>query len=139
MLQTQQVLSEINNISAAVSFGIGTDIGGSCRYPAVFNGIVGFKPSSGQIDKKGIFPSADNSFIESMNSPGVLCKSVRDARMVYNVIGNKKLDKNNYFNGVQVFTSSDFQVTIKDISISNAMMIQLISSKHFFASVSFFS
>jgi Asp-tRNA(Asn)/Glu-tRNA(Gln) amidotransferase A subunit family amidase len=39
--------------SGSVAFSIGTDIGGSCRYPAVFNGIVGFKPASGQIGKSG--------------------------------------------------------------------------------------
>src|SRR4051812_35728829 len=77
--------------SERVAFGIGTDIGGSCRYPALFNGIVGFKPASGQIDKTGIFPRAGNEFVETMNSPGVLCRSVRDARLVYNVIGDKKL------------------------------------------------
>ena len=68
--------------SNCVAFGIGTDIGGSCRFPAVFNGIVGFKPASGQIDKTGIFPGASNEFIETMNSPGILCHSVRDALLV---------------------------------------------------------
>src|SRR5436190_23061999 len=33
--------------SGCVGAAIGTDIGGSVRYPAVFNGIVGFKPASG--------------------------------------------------------------------------------------------
>jgi Asp-tRNA(Asn)/Glu-tRNA(Gln) amidotransferase A subunit family amidase len=107
--------------SGCVAFGIGTDIGGSCRYPALFNGIVGFKPASGQIDKTGIFPAAGNAFSESMNSPGILCRSVRDARMVYNVIGNKQLNQNSNINDVQIFTASGFQVKIKDESISNAL------------------
>jgi Asp-tRNA(Asn)/Glu-tRNA(Gln) amidotransferase A subunit family amidase len=107
--------------SGCVAFGIGTDIGGSCRYPALFNGIVGFKPASGQIDKTGIFPSAENSFIESMNSPGILCRSVRDARMIYNVIGNKQLQQSSSSNDVQIFTASGFRVKIKDDSISNAL------------------
>jgi len=104
-----------------VAFGIGTDIGGSCRFPAVFNGIVGFKPASGQIDKNGIFPIAGNAFSESMNSPGILCRSVRDARMVYNVIGDKQLDSNSEFKDCRIFTSTTFQVKIKDESISNAL------------------
>ena len=104
-----------------VGFGIGTDIGGSCRYPALFNGIVGFKPASGQIDKAGIFPSAGNDFTESMNSPGILCRSVRDARLVYNLIGNKHLDAKTDITGVQLYTSSNFRVKIKDESIARAL------------------
>jgi Asp-tRNA(Asn)/Glu-tRNA(Gln) amidotransferase A subunit family amidase len=115
--------------SGIVAFGIGTDIGGSCRYPAVFNGIVGFKPASGQIDKKGIFPAAGNDFSETMNSPGVLCRSVRDVRLVYNVIADKKLNHSETISDAQIFTSKDFQVKIKDESISNALK----------ASVDFFS
>ena len=98
-----------------MSFGIGTDIGGSCRYPAAFNGIVGFKPASGQIDKAGVFPAAENRFIESMNSPGILCRSVRDARLIYNVIGNKKLASISKREFV-LHTCSNFKVKIKEKS-----------------------
>jgi Asp-tRNA(Asn)/Glu-tRNA(Gln) amidotransferase A subunit family amidase len=103
-----------------VAFGIGTDIGGSCRYPAVFNGIVGFKPASGQIDKTGIFPSAPNAFVESMNSPGILCCSVRDVRLVYNVISNKQLNEQSNVN-FQLLTSAGFRVKIKEDSIRTAL------------------
>ena len=107
--------------SECVAFGIGTDIGGSCRFPAVFNGIVGFKPASGQIDKTGIFPVAGNEFIETMNSPGILCRSVRDARLVYNVIGNKQLVANNDISNVELYTSTNFKVEIKDETINMAL------------------
>lgn len=107
--------------AGCVAFGIGTDIGGSCRYPAVFNGIVGFKPASGQIDKGGIFPAAGNDFVETMNSPGILARSVRDVRLVYNVIGDKQLKENDSISDVQLFTSNGFKVKIKDGSIKDAL------------------
>jgi len=107
--------------TGGVVFGIGTDIGGSCRYPAVFNGIVGFKPASGLIDKRGIFPVAGNEFVETMNSPGILCRSVRDARLVYNVIADKPLDKTDDINDVQIYVSSDFRVKVVDTSIQQAL------------------
>ncbi len=51
--------------------GIGTDTGGSCRIPAAYNGIVGFKPTARRISRKGVFPLAD-----SLDSVGPLASSV---------------------------------------------------------------
>lgn len=106
--------------SNSVAFGIGTDIGGSCRYPALFNGIVGFKPASGQINKTGIFPSSGNAFNESFNSPGILCRSVRDVRLIYDVIADQPIIHHTSVKPT-IFTSTGFEVTIKDESISNAL------------------
>ncbi len=107
--------------AGCVTVGIGTDIGGSCRYPAAFNGIIGFKPASGQIDKTGIFPIAGNEFTETMNSPGILCKSVRDARLVYNVLSDKIISATSNISNARVLTSKNFRVKITDNSISNAV------------------
>ena len=38
------------------SLAIGTDTGGSCRIPAAFNGIVGYKSSVGRVPKTGVYP-----------------------------------------------------------------------------------
>src|SRR5208282_3876828 len=37
---------------------LGTDTGGSCRIPAAFCGIVGFKPTQGRVSLNGVFPLA---------------------------------------------------------------------------------
>ena len=39
-------------------FGLGSDIGGSIRMPAFFNGIFGHKPSAGLVDNGGQYPLA---------------------------------------------------------------------------------
>lgn len=45
-------------------FGLGSDIGGSIRLPAFFNGVFGHKNSAGLVPATGHFPEADgNSFL----------------------------------------------------------------------------
>jgi aspartyl-tRNA(Asn)/glutamyl-tRNA(Gln) amidotransferase subunit A len=53
------------------SLSIGTDTGGSCRIPAAYNGIVGFKPSAQRVSKRGAYPLSS-----SFDSVGPLANSV---------------------------------------------------------------
>jgi aspartyl-tRNA(Asn)/glutamyl-tRNA(Gln) amidotransferase subunit A len=53
------------------ALSIGTDTGGSCRIPAAYNGIFGFKPSASRVSKSGVFPLSS-----SLDSIGPLAGSV---------------------------------------------------------------
>lgn len=53
------------------ALGLGTDTGGSCRIPAGFNGIVGYKSSTGRVPKTGVFPLS-----QSFDSVGPLARTV---------------------------------------------------------------
>jgi aspartyl-tRNA(Asn)/glutamyl-tRNA(Gln) amidotransferase subunit A len=50
---------------------LGTDTGGSCRIPAAFCGIVGFKPTAHRVPRDGVIPLA-----HSLDSIGPLANSV---------------------------------------------------------------
>src|SRR3981081_1520134 len=50
---------------------LGTDTGGSCRIPAAFCGIVGFKPTASRVPLTGAYPLS-----ASLDSIGPLAKSV---------------------------------------------------------------
>lgn len=56
-----------------VCVAIGTDTAGSIRVPAAFNGLVGFKGSSGRYDMTGVHPLA-----VTFDSLGCFAHSVRD-------------------------------------------------------------
>src|SRR5690606_21140082 len=56
-----------------VPIAIGSDTGGSVRVPASYNGTVGFKTSTGRIDKTGIVPLA-----ATYDTIGPLARSVED-------------------------------------------------------------
>ncbi len=56
-----------------VPCAIGSDTGGSVRIPAAFNGVVGYKTSTGRIDATGLVPLA-----RSYDTIGPLARSVED-------------------------------------------------------------
>jgi aspartyl-tRNA(Asn)/glutamyl-tRNA(Gln) amidotransferase subunit A len=59
--------------SRLVPCAIGSDTGGSVRIPAAFNGVVGYKTSTGRIDATGLVPLA-----RSYDTIGPLARSVED-------------------------------------------------------------
>lgn len=74
--------------AAGLSFAsLGTDTGGSIRFPAMANGIVGLKPTYGRVSRHGILPLA-----ESLDHVGPMTRSVRDAAIVLEAIAG--LDPN---------------------------------------------
>jgi amidase len=61
--------------AAGLTFGaLGSDTGGSIRYPASANGITGLKPTWGRVSRYGVFPLAP-----SMDHIGPLTRSAADA------------------------------------------------------------
>jgi len=61
--------------AAGLCYGaLGTDTGGSIRFPSAVNGVVGLKPTYGRVPRHGVFPLAD-----SLDHVGPITRSVRDA------------------------------------------------------------
>lgn len=71
---------------AAVGFG--ADIGGSIRFPAHFNGIVGFKSGNGQVSAQGHFPAIDQPLQVRMLGLGAMAKSVADAELINDIVAD---------------------------------------------------
>ena len=57
-----------------VPVAIGTDTGGSVRIPAAFNGIIGYKASSGRYPMEGVYPLS-----HTLDTIGLFTRTVEDA------------------------------------------------------------
>ena len=60
---------------------LGSDTGGSIRYPAAANGIVGLKPTYGRVSRYGVLPLA-----ESLDHVGPMTRRTVDAAIVFETI-----------------------------------------------------
>jgi amidase len=68
--------------AAALCFGsLGSDTGGSIRFPSASCGIVGVKPTYGKVSRFGVFPLA-----ESLDHIGPMTRSVADAAAMLRAI-----------------------------------------------------
>ncbi|XP_071114211.1 fatty-acid amide hydrolase 2-like [Haliotis cracherodii] len=63
--------------TGASVMGVGSDIGGSIRMPAFFNGVYGHKPSRGVVDNSGQHPPATGSQVDLLVT-GPLCRYAAD-------------------------------------------------------------
>ncbi|KUJ20308.1 amidase signature enzyme [Mollisia scopiformis] len=73
-----------------VSFSLGSDTAGSIRVPALFNGILGFKPTKGTVSARGVAPACIHQDCVSF-----LATSIEDVERIWKVC--KGFDKQDFF------------------------------------------
>src|SRR5712671_1976372 len=75
------------SVADQMAFGaLGTDTGGSCRIPAAYNGIVGFKPTQARIPLDGGVPLSS-----SLDSFGPLARTVACCAVLDAVLADEKV------------------------------------------------
>ncbi|GMT29190.1 hypothetical protein PFISCL1PPCAC_20487 [Pristionchus fissidentatus] len=76
-------------IAAAGSLiGVGSDIGGSIRMPAFFNGVFGLKPTPGVIPLEGHLPPVSGYRTEMLRI-GPICRYAADLPLMFKVMGGE--------------------------------------------------
>lgn len=63
---------------------IGTDTGGSIRFPALCNAVVGIKPTWGRVSRHGVFPLS-----WTLDHVGPLARRVEDAALMLQVVAGR--------------------------------------------------
>jgi amidase len=63
---------------------LGTDTGGSIRFPSLACGVTGLKPTWGRVSRRGVFPLAD-----SLDHVGPMARSAADAAAILSVIAGR--------------------------------------------------
>jgi amidase len=69
-------------VAAGLCFAaLGTDTGGSIRFPSAWCGVTGLKPTYGRVSRAGVFPLG-----ASLDHVGPMARSVADAACVLDAI-----------------------------------------------------
>lgn len=72
-------------VAAGLCFAaLGSDTGGSIRFPSMANGIVGLKPTYGRVSRFGVMPLS-----ETLDHIGPMTRSVADAAAVFQAIAGR--------------------------------------------------
>jgi amidase len=70
------------SVAAGLAYGaLGSDTGGSIRFPSASCGLVGIKPTYGRVSRHGAFPLA-----ESLDHIGPMTRTVQDAALLLKVL-----------------------------------------------------
>lgn len=75
--------------AGASPFGLGSDVGGSIRLPAFFNGVFGHKPSGGYVDNRGQYPITTGAALRYLTT-GPICRRAEDLELLLRVIAPER-------------------------------------------------
>ncbi|XP_058465337.1 fatty-acid amide hydrolase 2-like [Malaya genurostris] len=79
--------------AAGSPFGLGSDIGGSIRMPAFFNGIFGHKPSRNIVSNDGQYPDIVTEEADRFLTIGPMCRYAEDLKPMLRIIADKNAAK----------------------------------------------
>jgi len=91
---------------------IGSDTGGSIRFPSVANGIVGLKPTYGLVSKYGVMPLS-----ESLDHIGPMTRSTLDAAVMLEAIAGYDSNDPNSLQENKINFSASIKDGIKGLRI----------------------
>lgn len=77
--------------ACGTAISIGSDIGGSTRMPAFFNGVYGHKPTEGLTPLKGVGFRKVDYFEDTMAEAGPMCKKAEDLSPFLKVLIGEKV------------------------------------------------
>ena len=108
--------------------GLGSDIGGSIRFPSHFNGVIGFKSGNRQVSQEGSFPYTDIPLQERMLGIGPMTKSVADVKLLYNIIAKHPAPKKDISNfKIKILPRTNYPISEDTVKMLDTIYDQLKS------------
>ena len=96
---------------------LGTDTGGSCRIPAAFTGLVGFKPTASRVPKDGAVPLS-----RTLDCVGPIARSVNCCAILDAILSNETITslEPRHLNGIRVLVPTTIALDNLDPVVASA-------------------
>lgn len=123
--------------AGASLFGIGSDIAGSIRVPAQFNGIFGHKPTGGVVSVEGHFPNSTDKSFGKYLVIGPMCRYAKDLPTLVHIMSGKnasklRLDEQLYTKDIRIYYMEDAGFSLIDITVEESIKIAMCRAiQHF--------
>jgi len=110
---------------------LGTDTGGSCRIPAAFSGLVGFKPTASRVPTEGGVPLSTTLDSVGPIARSVSCCAIMDSILSQEAyaVGQRDLQALRFlvpetlvFDGIDTTVAADFERAIKRLVDAGAIV-----------------
>ncbi|XP_058812822.1 fatty-acid amide hydrolase 2-like isoform X2 [Topomyia yanbarensis] len=125
-------------IAAGASlFGVGSDVAGSIRVPALFNGIFGHKPTAGVISIDGHFPTSSDEKFANFLTVGPMCRYAKDLPTLLHIMAGPRayklrLDETVYTNDIRIHYMEDVGFNVGFIPVDDEIKIAMYRAVQYF-------
>ncbi|XP_073978547.1 fatty-acid amide hydrolase 2-like [Rhodnius prolixus] len=124
-------------ISSAGSLcGIGSDLGGSIRLPAMFNGIFGHKPTPGYVSLEGHYPYTSDHNFQKYLVLGPLARHAEDLSLLMNVLLGERaqslqLDKPVLLSEINVLFIEEATNSLDAVPVAKEIKMRMQEAVHY--------
>ncbi|XP_055618663.1 fatty-acid amide hydrolase 2-like [Toxorhynchites rutilus septentrionalis] len=125
-------------IAAGASlFGVGSDVAGSIRVPAMFNGIFGHKPTADIISIKGHFPMSTDEKFCTFLTVGPMSRYAKDLPTLVHIMAGSKayklrLDETVYTKDIKIHYMEDFGFNVGLVPVDEEIKIAMYRAVQYF-------
>ncbi|XP_035891461.1 fatty-acid amide hydrolase 2-B-like [Anopheles stephensi] len=123
--------------SGASLFGVGSDVAGSIRVPAHFNGIFGHKPTAGAISIDGHFPMSTDEKFARLLTVGPMARYAKDLPTLLHIMAGPnaarlRLDESVHTKDIRILYAEDMGFNLGHIPVDDDIKMALYRAVKYF-------